>query len=326
MNELTNGSFINQPYSAVLVLAYKRFDFLHEILQKIPANRTVYIHIDGAKEGSWDEVQQTRSVAMKFQEVRKVGNVFVHQQNRNLGNRESFKAATEWVFQREDRLIVIEDDIRFVDEFFAFMDWSLERFKTDNSIFHINGLSMLDFIPGRNRLFCSINCAPWGWGTWRDRWQKSDIDLKNFQIDELFSLAIFDSVFLTETFKAKWSDRILRLQQGLDTYDIGWNVSAWRNNAYAISPRFTFTTNVGFDERSLHTRIRPRFLRKPGNIRSRKPIDDSVKIVSFPSYYDAYSDFIQWKIPGIAHGSAVIFIGAYYFLRIIKRFRAVLMR
>lgn len=326
MDESSKGTLINQPCSPVLILAYKRFDFLNEILQSIPNNRTIYIHIDGAKEGSVDEVEKTFRVAKRFQAMSTGQKVFILRQRLNLGNRESFKAATEWVFQKEDRLILIEDDIRFIDEFFKFMDLSLEKFKSDNSIFHINGLSVLDFFPGRNRLFYSINCSPWGWGTWRDRWQKSDVDLKNFEIDKLFSLAIFDKVVLTRTFKAKWSDRVLRLQQGLDTYDIGWNISAWRNNAYAISPRFTFTTNVGFDERSLHTTIRPRFLRKPDTLRIRKSIDNSAKIVSFPSYYDAYSDLVQWKVPGIAHGSAVLFIIAYNLFRIIKKVCAIFQR
>ena len=45
------------PKSPILILAYRRFDFLFDLLSLIPVDRKIYIHIDGPKEGTNIEVR-----------------------------------------------------------------------------------------------------------------------------------------------------------------------------------------------------------------------------------------------------------------------------
>lgn len=304
--------------SAVLILAYRRHDFLFDLLQKIPRDRSIYIHIDGPKPNSISEVSLTQTVAKDFQVQNLSKPIQIFLQEKNLGNRLAFQGAMDWAFDFEDRLIVLEEDIRFNDEFFTFMDLSLARFENQKRFFHINGLSTLDFLPGRNRLFESYGLWCWGFATWKDRWDLHERNTPPLDSNSLRSLPIFKDVKMSRFFEEKWVERFTRLQNGTDTYDVGWNYSAWKNNACALQPRFTFTTNIGFDERSLHTRIRPSFLKTPEKLRNRGKPFDNLTILNFPNYFDAYSDIVQWKAPGLILGSTKYFTAAYYFLRKLK--------
>jgi hypothetical protein len=224
----------------------------------------------------------------------------------------------DWAFNFEDRLIVLEDDIRFNLEFFAFMDWSLTKFETQKRIFHINGLSPLDYFPGRNRLFESYGLKSWGFATWKDRWALHCRNTPKLDIDSFKSLPIFQGVKMSKFYEEKWIELFTKLHKGNDTYDLGWNYSAWKNNACALQPRFSFTTNVGFDERSLHTRTRPFFLRTPNKLRNRGNDFDHLQILKFPNYFDAYSDIVMWRAPGLIVGGTRILITIYYLLRKLK--------
>ena len=324
---MLSAMFSTVKKSAVLVLAYRRHDFLLELLSKIPKDRNIYIHIDGPKDETALEVNMTHSVARNFQNQNLPKPIQVYLQEKNLGNRLAFQDAMDWAFDLEDRLIVLEEDIRFNDEFFSFMDWSLNEYETQKNIFHINGLSTLDLFPGRTRLFESYGLWCWGFATWRDRWLLHERTTPALDIHGLKSLPVFHDVSMSKFFEEKWIERFTRLKNGTDTYDVGWNYSAWKNNAYALQPRFTFTTNIGFDDRSLHTRIRPFFLRTPQNLRNRGYFFGNIELLKFPNYFDAYSDIVQWRAPGLILGKTKIFSTAYYFLRRLKiTFKSILVK
>ena len=306
--------------SPVLILAYKRHDFLEDLLYSLPTDRNIYIHIDGPRQSSELEVAITNDVAYKFKNTNHSRSIHILSQPMNLGNLGSFLAAMQWAFAREDRLILLDDDVRFSESFFPFMDWALEKFQNLDHIFQINGLSFLDRLPGRNRLFESYSCRAWGFGTWKSRWELYKVTNLPTDPSVILQLPIFSGVHMTDSFKQKWLDRFDRLSKGTDTYDLGWNYAAWKNGACALAPRFTFTTNIGFDSRSLHTTIKPRGLRSPEKIKSRRMKYKEVSTVPFPSFYDAYSDFIEWGIPGIKKGAlANLLIPPYFIIKKVKQ-------
>jgi hypothetical protein len=305
----------------VLVLAFNRSDFLAEILSALPLDRKIYVHIDGPNVGNQSEVENCLNVSRIFSLNNPTVPIEIKFQNHNLGNKKAFIAATSWAFGSESQLIILEDDIRFSNSFFPFMDWALEKFKYNKRVFQINGFSVLDKIPGRDRLFESMNCFPWGWGTWRDRWVKLDLNNRGLNTAGFRDYPIFGEVKRSQEFDIKWADRFQRVNAGLDTYDYELNATVWSFNMVAISPRFTFTTNIGFDKRSLHTFRRPKYLRRVEEIHERQFDYQGGKVVSFPSSYDAYSDLLVYGHPGIIVGSARFII---YIYNIFKRFRKVL--
>jgi hypothetical protein len=302
----------------ILVLAYNRHDMLKELLSLLPNDRKIYIHVDGPSEKSIQDVEISKIVATSFQNSRSfVETLF---QEINLGNLGSFRASMEWVFASEEQVIVLEDDVRFSFNFFNFMDWALENFMNENRIFQINGLSVLDRFPMKEALYETYSCKVWGFGTWRDRWDLYKTTLIPKDLQSIFNAPIFNGVKLSGYFKSRWADRFERLRNGLDTYDFGWNYAAWANASCALSLRQTLTTNIGFDSRSTHTKDRPKFLLSKELLHTRRLKTGGLQYKTFPSHFDAFSDFIEWKAPGINFGATRFLIFAYMILRKFKLF------
>lgn len=139
------------------------------VAQSLP----IYIFIDGARNlGESKKVKQVADLAHGFSHPIKS----VIERPKNFGLRTSLRDGVTKVLERHDAIIVLEDDLildSFALEYFVS---SLQNFEGDKRIMSICGYSVInDKIRERRNI---SDCAyflpmthPWGWATWRDRWQ-----------------------------------------------------------------------------------------------------------------------------------------------------------
>ena len=298
---------------------------LAELLEVLPNDRLIYIHVDGAKVGDEFKVEITKNIAQDFAR-RHEGRVFLHCQDKNLGNRGSFDFALDWIYEFEERVILLEEDIRFNETFFSFMDWALARFESDSKIFAVNGFSSLGTLPGPNRVFYSYTLRPWGFGTWKSRWEiYKKIEMPSVLSPELFTLPIFDGVTVTEHFKTRWLCRFERSMNQTDTYDYPWIYAAWTYGSFHLAPYKTFTTNIGYDNDSLHTFTKPFFVRSLSSLKSYSIEGLKHKrLIKHLGFYDVTSDLFETKSLGLVSGRSQFLIAKIYslILRVRQSFSA----
>ena len=86
--------------------------------------------------------------------------------------------------------------------------------------------------------------SSWGWGTWRDRWQRADWEVKGFS--KLKSAPAF-----REKFDAGGSDlwpMLAKQQRGaIDSWAIRWTLAQARNDAFGLYPVKSKIKNIGTD-------------------------------------------------------------------------------
>jgi len=75
-------------------------------------------------------------------------------------------------FDHHDRVIALEDDTVPGRDFLLFADWALDTYERDESVFSVCGYQRtpLAEIGYRNAVIREAWFTPWGWATWRDRW------------------------------------------------------------------------------------------------------------------------------------------------------------
>lgn len=71
-----------------------------------------------------------------------------------------------------DYVIVVEDDIVLHKDALKYFEWANSSYKDDKSVFSVCAYRRSDEVSmaydiSRNKWF-----TPWGWATWRDRWQE----------------------------------------------------------------------------------------------------------------------------------------------------------
>ena len=254
--------------TAILLIFFNRPDLVRISLDTLRgSNRNVYISIDAAR-NNLDEpyVQECISLAKTFsKEHSRVGAVKLLIHNSNLGCKEAVRSAIDWGFETEDRLIILEDDISYREEFLVTMDDWLEKFDHVKEIFHLNGYNPLPKRREVNFSYLSRYTHVWGWATWKDRWSFYDRELETWGGGDLRLLPGLLGQDLSDDFLEYWNGQLLACSRGLDTWDVQWLYSQWRYGGFALTPGRRMTGNIGFDSRATHTK------QSGGRSRERQP-------------------------------------------------------
>lgn len=248
---------MNITRSAVVVIAFNRPDLLALALESIPQDgRNVYISIDGARNPEEEvAVKKSNLIAREYQSSVMSNEVRIRSAIDNQGCKYGVFNAIDWAFEFEETLIILEDDILPLKKFFDFCDYGLSLFAGNNVIWQLNGWTPLDVKADSDMYFYQTTHAHiWGWATWKNRWEKFDLELSNWRQQDFKSFPIFEDINLHKNFNAFWNRNLNACANGeIDTWDSQWLYSMWMNHSYAISPSSRFCGNIGFDTRATHT-------------------------------------------------------------------------
>ena len=183
--------------------------------------------------------------------VKGFGKIEIVLREKNYGLANSVISGITEVFKQDDQVIVIEDDIISLPTFLTFMNKALAFYQDNKSIYSISGYPYPIKIPSmyKKDIFISYRTSSWGWGTWKDRWEKVDweiTDFKNFIADKesqkIFNRAGED---LVPMLKAQMNEMI-------DSWAIRWSYAHFKNKAYCLYPVSPLCKNIGTDSSGTH--------------------------------------------------------------------------
>jgi len=171
---------------------------------------------------------------------------------RNFGLANSVISGVNEIFKQNDQVIVMEDDIVTLPSFLTFMNKALMFYQDDKSIYSISGYPYPIKIPRtyNEDVFISYRASSWGWGTWKERWEKVDWEVKDFsafisdkKVQNLFDRGGQD---LTPMLKAQMKGKI-------DSWAIRWSYAHFKNNAFCLYPIVPLCKNIGTDKSGTHS-------------------------------------------------------------------------
>jgi hypothetical protein len=254
--------------TAILLIFFNRPDLAKISLGNLKgSDRDIYISIDGPRNNA-DEPHVLECIALAEAFAREHSRVdavklLIHKSN--LGCKEAVRGAIDWGFETEERLIILEDDISFRNEFLETMDNWLEKFDHTKEIFHLNGYNPLPKSLEVDFSYLSRYTHVWGWATWKDRWGFYDRELETWKGGDLRLLPGLLGQDLSDDFCDYWNGQLLACSEGLNTWDVQWLYSQWRYGGFALTPGSRMTGNLGFDSRATHTK------KSGGSSRERQP-------------------------------------------------------
>ena len=193
-------------------------------------------------------VNETRSYVRTLSGFRSV-NIVEREQNLGLAN--SIISGVTEVFSKYDRVIVLEDDLLTAPCFLTFMNKALDRYPCEQSIFSVSGFNFTIGRPARYPFdaFLSYRSMSWGWGTWKDRWERADWDVKDypsFQVDPNIRKKLNrGGEDLSEMLA-------LQMKGKLDSWSIRWDYVHSKHDAMALMPIKSMVFNIGFDGSGVH--------------------------------------------------------------------------
>lgn len=258
----------------VAMFVYNRADntqktIEHLLRNTLAAETDLYIFSDGGKnEESWRMVNEVRAylhkVKTEISQTHALRSMTIVERPENIYLERNITEGIAQVFETHDRIIVLEDDICTSPYYLQYMNDAFEMYKDNQKVMHVSGFTNLspalpqgegaakrsechpDGVPspwgrGREGFYFTPHPSGWGWGTWRDRWQKH---FRHFQTRE-------------EALEGMTPEDIDAIQYGgvfpclksLDKqpipWDICWELAIYKAGGLCLTPWHTMVRNIG---------------------------------------------------------------------------------
>ena len=244
----------------VVLICFKRLDTTLQILRRIAAVKPKKLYLM-SDQGRDDQEKETVSKLRQLLEeaIDWPCEVIKNYAETNRGVFANIALGAKYVFEREEKVIFLEDDNLPEVTFFGFCKELLDRYEHDDRVFWICGTNYeakTDFADHSSYTF-TRNLLPCGWASWRGKFLKYyDFELKGLDNPETISKA--RSSFIN---KSLFKQQLFNVQGERHRMDSGTRCISWDSQmafsiratgTYGIVPCSNQIKNIGVDENSIH--------------------------------------------------------------------------
>jgi hypothetical protein len=209
----------------------------------------LYVSADAPREGNDNDILNCNKAKEIVKNVDWECETHYRFSDKNLGCGWGPASAISWAFEKEDRLIILEDDCVPSISFFPYCNYLLEKYINDTRIWLISGRSHESdskYFKEVDYLFSHYGHS-WGWATWKRCWQHFDMEMKNFP--DFIKNGGAENTFFSrkegrlynEKYKKLYNDKNLHSH----VWDFQFGFSLLSNGALCIVPAKNLIENIG---------------------------------------------------------------------------------
>lgn len=250
-------------YAPIVLFAFNRLEPLKacvaSLLKNTEAMETdLIVFVDGHRANKEGEAEKVKNVRQFVRSITGFKSVETHFSEVNKGLANSIIGGVTEVFNKYGRVIVLEDDLYVAPTFLSYMNTMLTAYKNDERIMQVSGYSSLIRHPERYHCdhYLSGRAHSWSWGTWKDRWQTVDWEVKDFEELEA-------NKNLQRAFCKYGSDLFGMLKAWKygrnNSWYIRFDYSMHKQGRYCIAPIRSLVRNDGFGPEATHTSVYDRY-------------------------------------------------------------------
>lgn len=240
----------------VLLIVFNRPDTTEKVIDALRTARIpkLYVAADAPRnhvKGEYELSQQVKDlIRTKIDWDCEVHTLY---QDQNLACKLAVTTAIDWMLEKEESGIILEDDCVPHSDFFTFCSELLEKYKDDERIMAISGNNFQRGIDrGDASYYFSRYAHNWGWATWRRAWKHYDPKMKGydkFKAENLIAGIWGNSPGISK-YWIKLFDFVNSDQKNI--WDYIWYYAVWKNNGLTILPQKNLIQNIGFGESFTH--------------------------------------------------------------------------
>lgn len=252
---------MNNTFAPICFFTYNRIRETQKSIEALKKNylaskTDLFIFSDGFK----NEIgrQQVEEVKQYINTITGFKSVTIYDSQINKGLANSIISGVSQIIEKYENVIVLEDDLVTSPNFLDFMNQALSFYKDDMRIFSISGYTMdLPELKGYHKdYYLGYRASSWGWGTWKDRWDNIDWEVKEysrFRNQPIKKLKFMrGGSDLPGMLKSQMKGRV-------DSWAIRWCFHQFQNNLLTIFPSKSKVISIGFGEKATHTKKTKRF-------------------------------------------------------------------
>ncbi len=245
--------------SPIALFIYNRPEHTKQTLASLAKNTlanqsTLYVFADGPKKDvNSKKVIKTREVVDSYKS--KFKKVIINNQGTNIGLANSIITGVSKVLETHKTVIILEDDLVTHPSFLQFMNTMLQRYETEENIFSISGFSFdnqLLKIPTNYQfdVFFTSRPSSWGWATWKNKWNKVDWQVIDFDKFKKNSTEIKN---FNQGGNDLYSMLEMQMQGLINSWAIRFAYHLFKNHGYCLYPVKPLVDNIGQDGSGEHS-------------------------------------------------------------------------
>lgn len=241
-----NNSRIEVP---VLLIGFNRPEIIKQSFEYIRKARPekLYVAIDGPRAYVADDVELINKVRNIVQNVDWPCEKYYKFNETNQGAEITVSSAITWVLNKEEYVIILEDDIISPLSFFKFAQEMLIRYENDERIGIISGNNFTPIkLKGDEDYFFAKYAHSWGWATWKRVWDQFDLNIEvdKKHLKRKFLKSISNSRAEANFYKHRYKSMRKR-GAGNTPWDVTANYISRIKHRINIIPRVNLTSNIG---------------------------------------------------------------------------------
>lgn len=242
----------------VVLFVYNRLDHTARVIETLAKNELaidteLYVFSDAAKtEKGLDKVTAVREFINDKSWHDRFKSVTVIQAEKNKGLAKSVIGGVSKIIDQYGSAIVIEDDLVLSPFFLNYMNEALYFYEEDQKIWAISGYSfpMRSLKKYDHDVFYSYRGSSWGWATWKDRWEKVDWEVQDYE-------ELMHSPKRQKLFNRGGADLVnmlkLQMEGQIDSWAIRWVYTQSKLDTYTVYPKHSYLGNDGCDGSGTHS-------------------------------------------------------------------------
>ena len=238
---------------------YRRPDHTQRVIDSIKANgfRSIYVFQDGLREkdreAHGDEWRRVSEVIRQLEDLPDA-HVEIHISDHNKGLANSIVSGIDYVLQRHETVVALEDDIVLSKSYHRYMDQCFETYKDTPRVMAIAG-GWPDSVMGDKDYrahypydaYFAYGGSSEAFGTWRDRWKK-------YRQGTDYAREVVSDPAKCELMLSRGGDWVLRLLRqeakhpgNLDTWATYWSTLELLEDGVSVIPVDALSVDIGRD-------------------------------------------------------------------------------
>lgn len=237
----------------ICLFVYKRLDVAKQTISSLQENvwaenSDLFVFSDAAQKES--DIEQVKSVRRFLYSLKGFKSISITEAATNMGLEQSIILGVSQILEKYDNVIVLEDDVVPQKNFLVFMNKALQFYRDDKLVQTVNGFSL--FVRTvKQDVYFQTRPFPWGWATWRDRW-----DVNMFDKESLKRILRRDEEILFYFKRSCGNDLPRMLLDSLEgknsSWDVRWMFHHFYSNRITVYPRLSLSMNIGYESEGIH--------------------------------------------------------------------------
>ncbi|MBY7796584.1 glycosyltransferase [Vibrio fluvialis] len=238
---------LTEDYAPIVLFVFARPNHTQETIDALLLNpeakkSDLIVYSDAPRnESDKEEVNKVRNILANISGFKSIR---ITHREENYGLARNIMEGISEVFEKYDKVIILEDDIVTSPAFLNFINAGLNRYERDSKVWHISGWNFpIEYnVPHSAYFWRTMNC--WGWATWRNRWQ-------HFSRNPSQLIATWDKdcieKFNLDGCQDFWSQVLANNKGSLNTWAVFWYATIFKNKGLCLNPTHSYVYNIGND-------------------------------------------------------------------------------